>query len=388
MNIHHCLSKLFKREDTTKENKEDQLITKDTPPYSHCMNCGAELQGMFCHQCGQYASEPTPKVKSFVLEYLNNAFIWDIQLLPTLWKLIRRPGFLTNEFIAGRYASYVNPLKMNMFFLFVFITLFLFFSNTQKIENLFKDYTTDELVIPHLVIADLTEDEAYRIKLKESEQDTIKLLAPLSLSKDYPEIIKPVIVPTNTKNKKIDTLIVSVPKILLDNEILTGDNTTGYKFTKLTFFTNRKKEFEIANAVWVEIIHILIQYFPLIILLTSPFLSLAVQLAHWKKRKSPIFNFVFALHYTAFLEILLLLIYLLNLCTDLNKDISGGVLLLISWVYLTIAVKQVYSNNSWIGAFGKALLININYLLIGFTAITIIFALAIIIVSFQINPIL
>lgn len=25
------------------------------PGYTHCMNCGTRLKGMYCHQCGQYA---------------------------------------------------------------------------------------------------------------------------------------------------------------------------------------------------------------------------------------------------------------------------------------------------------------------------------------------
>ena len=28
---------------------------KTVPSYTHCKNCGAELKGMYCHRCGQYA---------------------------------------------------------------------------------------------------------------------------------------------------------------------------------------------------------------------------------------------------------------------------------------------------------------------------------------------
>ena len=29
-------------------------------PYKHCLNCGTELNGAYCHACGQEASNPTP----------------------------------------------------------------------------------------------------------------------------------------------------------------------------------------------------------------------------------------------------------------------------------------------------------------------------------------
>ncbi|MEE1214465.1 MAG: hypothetical protein U0L04_05735, partial [Bacteroidaceae bacterium] len=63
--------------ESNSENKKKNL------PYQHCLNCGAELNGMYCHECGQRATSKTPTVRAFVLEYLNNAFIWDTQFFQT-----------------------------------------------------------------------------------------------------------------------------------------------------------------------------------------------------------------------------------------------------------------------------------------------------------------
>ena len=94
-------------------------------PYKHCLNCGTELQGKYCHKCGQQVTSKTLKLKDFLIEYANNAFIWDSQCLRTLWNLIRRPGHLTVEYLNGKFVSQEHPLKLNMFLLFVFISLFL-----------------------------------------------------------------------------------------------------------------------------------------------------------------------------------------------------------------------------------------------------------------------
>ena len=73
-----------KQQDSNSDNQKNNL------PYKHCLNCGTELNGMYCHECGQRATSKTPTVRGFILEYLNNAFFWDTLCVQTLWKLIRR----------------------------------------------------------------------------------------------------------------------------------------------------------------------------------------------------------------------------------------------------------------------------------------------------------
>lgn len=54
-------------------------------PYKHCLNCGAELKGVYCHCCGQEAVDKTPTIRGFVMTYIDNAFLWDSQFLKTFW---------------------------------------------------------------------------------------------------------------------------------------------------------------------------------------------------------------------------------------------------------------------------------------------------------------
>ncbi|MGM9737737.1 MAG: DUF3667 domain-containing protein [Candidatus Cryptobacteroides sp.] len=93
-------------------------------PYKYCKNCGAELVGPYCHQCGQQAQNLGQSFGSFIMEYFSNAYQFDRKIFPTVWQLFRRPGFLTEEFLAGKINSYVHPLKMNMFLLVVVVAVF------------------------------------------------------------------------------------------------------------------------------------------------------------------------------------------------------------------------------------------------------------------------
>ena len=159
------------------------------PPYKHCLNCGVELNGKYCHNCGQEAVDKTPTVSGFVMEYLNNAFIWDSQFLKTFWTLIRRPGHLTNEYLAGKFTSQEHPLKLNMFLLFVFITLFVFFASADKMTDSVHSLTTDERVRSSIQIGLLMEEQEYAKKVQESPRDTVLLQAPLLLTESFPGMI-------------------------------------------------------------------------------------------------------------------------------------------------------------------------------------------------------
>ena len=345
---------------------------KSVAPYKQCLNCGADLQGVYCHECGQQASSPTPKVWEFIQEYMSNAFIWDTKCLVTIWQLIRRPGYLTNVFNAGRFVAYENPLKLNMFFLFVFVTLFLLFSDMQKANDL----TRNELVRPYLSLKALNENVDYKAKMEASERDTIQLALPLPYAKEFPEIVTTIRAVTDYDGEKLDTLVVSIPKVLIQDGIIPYNGSAVYTFADKNDIIDQSFEFSVLSDLWRKLLDILTQYFPLIFLLTSPFLAVAVKLLNQKQRRPFISYFIFALHYTAFIELMLLVIYLLHLTVKPSFEILEWGMILSSCLYLTVAVKNVYESNSWLKSIVKALLISLNYLLICFAAFSIIVIIA------------
>jgi hypothetical protein len=86
---------------------------KDTGPLlTHCENCGAELQGHWCAQCGQAAIEYRRSFRYVVADLLNEFLNWDSKFFTTIALLILKPWRLTNEFLAGKRVRYVNPLRL------------------------------------------------------------------------------------------------------------------------------------------------------------------------------------------------------------------------------------------------------------------------------------
>lgn len=77
-----------------------------------CLNCDAALSGPFCAQCGQRDVPPYPSVRELATEAVSEFSGWDGRLLATTRALLLRPGFLTLEFLEGRRARYISPLRL------------------------------------------------------------------------------------------------------------------------------------------------------------------------------------------------------------------------------------------------------------------------------------
>lgn len=344
------------------QNLETEKQQSDAP-YKHCLNCGTELTGAYCHACGQEASNPTPSIKSFIMEYVVNAFMWDSKLLETLWLLVRRPGYLTREFVSGKFISYMHPLKLNMFLLFIFITLFLLFSGTEEMSNSVHDITSDERVFPMLQMQTIADNQEYLDKINESSRDTIHIFAPLLIAEQYPEIINSIEVKEDTQGKALDKWVAIVPSVLIEENILTSTDD-GYYLFNPEMGTTASENIDLLNTVWTQMVDLLSQYFPMLVLLTAPLLSFSLRLVQRKQKRPQIHHFIFALHYTAFLELLMLLIYTIFLIVNLPTTILQWFVIISSCAYLTTAFHCVYDTNSWVKAGVKALVTSSIYALI------------------------
>lgn len=324
----------------------------------YCMNCGSKLRGEYCHKCGQKAADTNPNVWGFVMEYLYNAFMWDPKFLKTLWLLVRRPGILTKEFLSGKYVSQVHPLKLNMFMLFVFITMFMFFSGNKFVDNSLSFIADDERITSTVQVELIADNVEYLEKIESSPRDTVQLYAPLLLAEEYPDIITKIRVIEDTKGESLDKWVAVIPRMLIEDNILLPDADGYYSFK------NKVEEVELVKTIWAQMVKVTTRYFPLIVLLTAPFLSFSLRLVQYRKKLTGINRFIFSLHYTAFLELTIILIYLLHLIAKPSVEILQWILLASSGAYLTAAFHNVYNASSWIKAAFKALYTILVYLTI------------------------
>jgi len=82
------------------------------PPLTHCENCGAQLRGHWCAQCGQPAIDYRRSFRHVIADLLDEFLNWDSKFFATIGLLLVRPWKLTNQFLAGHRVRYVHPLRL------------------------------------------------------------------------------------------------------------------------------------------------------------------------------------------------------------------------------------------------------------------------------------
>jgi Protein of unknown function (DUF3667) len=93
-----------------------------------CLNCNALVNGRFCHICGQENIEPKESMWHLISHFFKDITHFDGKFFSSLKLLVTRPGFLPREYMLGRRASYLNPIRMyvftSAFFFLVFFSIF------------------------------------------------------------------------------------------------------------------------------------------------------------------------------------------------------------------------------------------------------------------------
>lgn len=77
-----------------------------------CLNCGAALAGPFCAECGQRAMPPHPTLRELAGDALAEFSGWDGKFAETIRLLVRKPGELTRQWLAGRRVAHISPLRL------------------------------------------------------------------------------------------------------------------------------------------------------------------------------------------------------------------------------------------------------------------------------------
>jgi Protein of unknown function (DUF3667) len=90
---------------------KDPIIESD-----NCANCGKDLIGKYCYNCGQKKVDMKDRsVRVFLTHFVEELFTFDTRFYRSIIYLLFKPGLLTHEYISGRFISYISPLKMYLF---------------------------------------------------------------------------------------------------------------------------------------------------------------------------------------------------------------------------------------------------------------------------------
>ena len=127
-----------------------------------CLNCGAQVQGRYCHVCGQENTEPHESFWALIQHFVFDLFHFDGKFFESVKYLLFRPGFLTKEYMRGRRLAYLNPIRMYIFTSAIFfLIIFSFF--TKGLNEEFEEGRRKEMALQTAKLALAAEKNPVKI---------------------------------------------------------------------------------------------------------------------------------------------------------------------------------------------------------------------------------
>ena len=107
----------------------------------NCLNCGTQVEGRYCQQCGQENVEVKESFWQLLMHFIEDLTPFDGKLWKTLKLLLFKPASLTRLYMDGKRATYLHPIRMYLFVSAVFF-LVIFTGGPKSPAELNKDNKT------------------------------------------------------------------------------------------------------------------------------------------------------------------------------------------------------------------------------------------------------
>ena len=311
---------------------------KAQPPLTHCENCGVALTGPFCAQCGQPAIDYHRSFGSLMADAADAFFNIDARFFQSFGLLLFKPWRLTNEFIAGKRARHVHPLRVYL------IASVLFF-----------------LVINYLARDSHLQSEPEReIKQKAAAAGAPSATPAASLA--------PTVAPRNGISfSKLPPK--RAPGEVGQFQFTFDDKHSNQPKTGLNGWIERRAREKLGPSGNRADLFLrgVIQNLAPMVLCCIPLFAFVLKLLYFFKRRFYIEHLIFALHTHAFVFISTVIIIGLGFLLALQSPVLTAIFCpLLSFVVLgqlLVAIRRVYRQN-WFATIFKFLLGSVIYLIV------------------------
>lgn len=326
----------------------------------NCLNCGTTVVGRFCHVCGQENVVPKESFWKLVIHFFYDITHFDSNFFSTLRYLLFKPGFLSKEYIGGRRARYLNPVRMYVFTSAIFFLIFFIIYDPQKtfvIKD--KPLTLQERI-------DKIND--FQNELKKKEKDSSVLIKEIELLKDTGRVVTNLDLVKAAGNDVFGELngekfrtIAEYDSAQQSLDPAKRDNWFVQSMVKKLIRVNSKYKGDPREA-GTNLLEIFLHKLPYLLFVSLPLFALILKLLYVRRRQFLYADHaIFSIHHYIFSFILLLFIFLLSgVRTNpgfhwlLNIEIG----LFIVWpVYLYLAMLNFYKQG-WFKTFLKFFLLN------------------------------
>jgi Protein of unknown function (DUF3667) len=333
-----------------------------------CLNCGTIVQGNFCQHCGQENVVPHETFWHMVKHFLYDITHFDSKFFDSMKYLLLKPGFLPTEYIKGKRAGYLNPVKKYVFTSAIFFLIF--FSLLKPGESI--SINMDKPLTEKERAAYIIEGEN---KLQTNPENK-KWEAALQALRDTSRIITEEELLKQVGNFKLIDLggrdYANRREYDSIQQTLTDAEKDGW-IRRRVQYQNLKMQEEYRNdprSGTNKLMEVFLHKLPYLLFVSLPLFALILKLLYIRRK-----NFyyadhgIFSIYHYIFSFMLLLIVFASDKLSNLTGigvfDFLTGIVFLSGGVYLYMSMKKFYGQGHG-KTFLKFLLLNICGLLIMF----------------------
>ena len=265
----------------------------------------------------------------------------------------------------------IGVMETTMMMVFCFVMLFSFVGTEARIEKELESIEQKEMLVSKIALSAIAENENYQEKMASSLRDTVTLAVSKVVVEEHKGVVNIVDEICLTPMESPDTLLAVVPTVLIVDQVLVKKDDV-YVFSCENDIV-KAESISVTDAVaaLMMVFSNVVSHLPLLMLLTAPFLVLALSII-LRRRKYPRGDlYVFSYYYMAFVELLLTVMYILGVIFGFSFSSVSWLLRISLFAYLTIAMKRCYDISTWGKSAIAALFVNAIYVVSCFTFITI-----------------
>lgn len=310
-----------------------------------CLNCGTTVEERYCTHCGQENLELKESFSHLLRHFFEDITHYDSKLFTTIKDLLFKPGLLTKEYLAGRRASYLHPIRMYVFISFLyFLALMSFNHNEHHIEEAIAKQAST--------------------KAKKQIADNLRAM---QLTHSNDTIINHIIIANG-----LDTISRSKGINILDESLETYDSTqkalpaTERDSRLKSWFYHRSKGTleRYGEGTVDQVINKMVHNIPKMMFFLLPVFALLLNLFYNREKYVYADHAIFSLHFhSAFFLLLLVLSIVLEIFPSIGsvKNLKLG----FGFIYLVFALRNTYQQSLLKSLFKAAMLVTIYLICVG-----------------------
>jgi len=289
-----------------------------------CLNCNNKLSinDNYCSKCGQANDSSRVLFKTLVHDLFGYFFFYDYKLKNSIKTLLFNPGKLSLDFIKGKKAEYIHPIRL------FFIISLLYFA----LSSIYEKYnSTNQIDITTNTSVDNNNENNFYNLLEITDSTTIDT-----------NLIY------NANNDKVSLFKLSLIEIKNNNKITKNElfNKYNINHTILNNFTFSKAK-EFANVNLDNFFGVIDTKFKMLVFLFMPFFAFFLLILHYKKDIYYYEHLIFTYHTQTALFLMLTIAELfIFIFPFIDFYLSLFVNLIVFPIYLYFALRKFYQYNT------------------------------------------